>query len=331
MHKSKNNLKKCLLCPKLCSLQENEVGNCNARMRVGENIVLLTDNKPCSISIDPMEKKPLYHFFPGEPILSLGMAGCNLHCKNCQNSEISQTLATNIRSQTLLPEDLPKVLQMHNLKHVAYTYTEPLVAYEYVKKCSQKVKKYQDGKGTNTLVTAGYINTKPLKELLPFIDAINLDIKAMDDEFYQSNCDIRLKPVLRNAEIMRESGVHLEITNLVLPTMNDSDKHFELLSKFVVENLGKEVVLHFSAFFPTYKRKELPPTPLSTLKRAFEIAKSYGLENVYIGNANEPALTKCPSCTTLVIERERYMLKKNELIGGNCPNCNKKIYGVFNA
>ncbi len=326
MHKTKT--KTCLICPKVCKLAENEIGNCNARQNKDNKIKLLSMNRPCSIAVDPMEKKPLYHFYPGENILSLGMAGCNLHCKNCQNSQISQTSPLSLPFQSLTAYDLPIILEKNKLRHVAYTYTEPLVAYEYVKNCSIAVKRTN---GTNTLVTAGYINSKPLIELLPFIDAINLDIKAMDNEFYRTNCDITLAPVLRNAEIIKKTCIHLEITNLILPTLNDSDKHFELLSKFILEHLGKETVLHFSAFFPTYKRKELPPTPLSTLERAANIAKSFGLYNVYIGNAHVPALTLCPNCSTLLIERDRYLLKKISLDNGTCPHCHTKIYGVYNA
>ncbi len=314
------------MCPKTCALEENEIGDCNARQRKGKDIVLLTENKPCSIAIDPMEKKPLYHFYPAENILSLGMAGCNLHCKNCQNSAISQQCALNVPYRELFPEQLPEILKANKLKHVAYTYTEPLVAYEYVLNCAKHVREAQ---GKNVLVTAGYINSKPLKILLEYIDGINLDIKAIDDNFYRTNCDITLAPVLRNAEIIKKQNVHLEVTNLVLPTLNDSDKHFNDLAKFVKEHLGAETVLHFSAFFPTYKRKELIPTPLETLLRAKEIALSYGLHYVYIGNANVAAITTCPTCSNVLIERSRYIVTKNQLRNGTCSQCGTKIYGEF--
>ncbi len=317
----------CTLCPKACKLLENEYGDCNARQRINDKIELLTMDKPCSIAIDPMEKKPLYHFYPGEQILSLGMAGCTLHCKNCQNSSISQVRADSINSQYLPIENLIQLLEKYNLRHVAYTYTEPLVAYEYVKKCAEIVREYG---GKNVLVTAGYINVKPLKELLPFIDGINLDIKGIDDKFYQENCGIELAPVLRNAEIIKEMNVHLEVTNLVIPTMNDTDSHFELLSQFVTEKLGKETVLHFSAFFPTYQRKNLQATPVETLQRAETIAKSYGLQNVYKGNVSVNSLTHCPECNNLLIERERYIIKSNTIKNGKCPHCQSEIYGEYN-
>ncbi len=323
-----SNKVKCLLCPNICELVENEIGKCNARQNKNNEICLLSMNKPCSIALDPMEKKPLYHFYPNENILSLGMAGCNLHCKNCQNSEISQKSPLELPFQNLYAKDLPAILHKNNLRHVAYTYTEPLVAYEYVKESAIAVK---NANATNTLVTAGYINSKPLEELLHFIDAVNLDIKSMDDTFYRSNCKITLAPVLRNAEIIKKSGTHLEITNLVIPSLNDSDKDFELLAKFIAENLGKETVLHFSAFFPTYKLNNLPSTPLASLENAANIAKLFGLHNVYIGNANIPALTLCPHCSTILIERKRYAVTKNIIKQGKCPQCQTKIYGEYNA
>ncbi len=317
----------CTLCPKVCKLAENEYGDCNARQRKNDKICLLTMDKPCSIAIDPMEKKPLYHFYPGEQILSLGMAGCNLHCKNCQNSSISQVRADRINSNYLTPENLIQLLNKYKLKHVAYTYTEPLVAYEYVKKCAEIVHEYG---GKNVLVTAGYINTKPLKKLLPHIDGINLDIKGIDDKFYQENCRIRLAPVLRNAQIIKEMNVHLEVTNLVIPTLNDTDNHFELLSKFVSEKLGKETVLHFSAFFPTYQRKNIQPTPVATLERAEIIAKNFGLKHVYKGNVSVNSLTHCSECNKILIERERYIIKFNNIINGKCPHCQREVYGEYN-
>ncbi len=323
----KNQATKCLLCPKTCQLNEFEIGDCKARQNINGRIILLTDDKPCSVALDPMEKKPLYHFYPGENILSLGLTGCNLHCMNCQNSAISQDYPQNVQQIDFGPQKLINTLQHYKLRHVAYTYTEPLVHYEYVKKCAQIVHKFN---GTNTLITAGYINTKPLKELLPHIDAVNLDIKAIDDNFYRKNCDITLAPVLRNAKILRKANVHLEITNLLIPTLNDSDKHINDLVRFVCEELGNETVLHFSAFFPTYKRSNLYNTPIELLQKAANIAKIYGMKYVYIGNTGINTQTHCPNCQLLLIERARYRIEVYTMKNNTCPNCGTKIYGVYN-
>ncbi len=322
-----NQVIKCLLCPKICTLKEFEIGDCKARQNINGKVILLTDEKPCSVALDPMEKKPLYHFYPGENILSLGMTGCNLHCMNCQNSSISQDYPKNVKHIDFPPQKLIQTMQHYKLKHVAYTYTEPLVAYEYVKKCAKAVHNFG---GTNTLVTAGYINSKPLKELLPYIDAVNLDIKAIDDNFYRNNCDITLAPVLRNAKIIKKSKVHLEVTNLLIPSLNDTDKHINDLVRFVCEELGNETVLHFSAFFPTYKRSNLYATPIELLQKAANIAKVYGMKYVYMGNTGINTHTHCPNCQTLLIERARYCIEINTIKNGACPNCGQKIYGVYN-
>ncbi len=327
MYTSSNNTIKCLLCPKACALKEEEIGNCNARQRQGQDIILLTENKPCSLCIDPMEKKPLYHFYPSEQILSLGMAGCNLHCLNCQNASISQVNAQKVPFTLLTPDNLVDVLKKYQLKHLAYTYTEPLVHYEYVYKCAQKVHEYG---GTNSLVTAGYINSKPLKKLINYIDAVNLDIKFMENELYKQNCDVTLKTILQTAEILYSNNIHLEITNLVIPTLNDKEEDFAKLAKFIAENLGKEIPLHFSAFFPTYKRQNISATSSQILDKAVEIAKSYDLAYVYKGNVEGQSNTYCSSCQKLLIERQRFQVKSIHLNKGMCPSCQSKLYGEYN-
>ncbi len=327
MQSTSINKVKCTLCPKVCSLKEGEIGNCNARQRQGQDIVLLTENKPCSLCVDPMEKKPFYHFYPSEAILSLGMAGCNLHCLNCQNASISQVNASAVAYKELDSKKLVEILKHNQLKHVAYTYTEPLVHYEYVYDCAKKVREYG---GTNSLVTAGYINPKPLKKLINYIDAVNLDIKFMDNALYKANCDVTLKPILKTAEILYSNNIHLEITNLVIPTLNDKDEDFAKLAKFIAENLGKDIPLHFSAFFPTYKRQEISATSPKILQRAVEIAKSYDLAYVYKGNVEGQSNTYCPSCQKLLIGRQRFQVFAMSINKNTCPHCHTKIYGEYN-
>ncbi len=317
----------CLLCPRSCSLDKDEIGNCNARQRQGQDIVLLTKNKVCAIQIDPMEKKPLYNFYPSGKILSIGMAGCNLHCLNCQNSSISQNSAYHVPHRMLNPQGIVSLLKDQKLKHVAYTYTEPLVHYEYVYASAQKVREYG---GTNVLVTAGYINPKPLEKLIECIDAVNLDIKFMHDSIYKKNCDVALKPILKTAEILYKNNIHLEVTHLIIPTLNDKEEDITAFVTFIKENLGKEIPVHFSAFSPQYKRMEIMPTPRETLDKACEIAKSFNLEYIYKGNMGGQSNTYCPSCNELLIERNRYQVSSINLYKNSCPKCKSRIYGVYN-
>ena len=318
----------CNICPNECQLTPGRVGACRARINKNGQIVPLAYAKPCSIAVDPMEKKPLFHFFPGESILSLGMAGCNLHCKNCQNHSISQVDPRDIPYQSLPPDQLVKIMQTHNLRHVAYTYTEPLVAYEYVLDCAKAV---HDAGFFNVLVSAAYVNIDPLEDLLPFIDGANIDLKSMSDEFYRSNCKASLQPVLDALKCFKKFGVVLEITNLVVPTMNDNDENFDKIANFVANELGVEIPLHFSRFFPRYKLLGLPPTQQESLDRAKLAAKNAGLQHVYAGNTPGDEVTYCANCKHPLITRRGYSIISNTLINGACPNCGNKLYGLFKS
>jgi pyruvate formate lyase activating enzyme len=250
-----------------------------------------------------MEKKPLFHFYPGEPILSIGTAGCNLHCQNCQNAEISQGNPEDVPSYELRPADVPALAKRHGCRHVAYTYTEPLVSYEYTRDCCRAVR---DAGYRNVLVTAGYINEEPLRALLPFVDAANVDIKSMSDAFYRRVCAATLEPVLRTVSVMREMGVHVEVTNLVIPTLNDRDEDFDGLCEWVRRHAGAETPLHVSRFYPQFRMSHLPPTPAETLLRARERALGAGLKHVYVGNLEVPdgETTFCAGCGCRLVVRQ---------------------------
>lgn len=318
---------RCSICPRACLLADLEVGDCSARQRVGGKIVSLAYGKPCSIAIDPMEKKPLFHFYPGSDILSLGMAGCNLHCKNCQNYSISQANPKDVGYKTITPQQVVDLMLASGLKSVAYTYTEPLVAFEYVLECAKLVAAVG---GQNVLVTAAYVNLEPLEELLPYIHAANVDLKSMNPKFYQNQCKASLAPVLEAIKCIKAAGICLEVTNLIVPTLNDTVEDISLLVDFVVNQLGVEVPLHFSRFFPMYLQENLPPTPVQSLYQARAIALEAGLKHVYIGNLrSEMEVTACSKCSKALIKRDGYRVIDNLLRDGLCPVCATPLYGRF--
>ena len=318
---------RCWLCPHACRLQAGEIGFCHARQNVAGKIVPLARNRPCTIAVDPIEKKPLYHFYPGSDALSLGMAGCNLHCRNCQNAGISQTGPLQIPFYDLTPEALVALLLQRGIRTVAYTYTEPLVAFEYVLECAARVR---EAGGLNVLVSAAYVRPEPLLQLLPFLDAANIDLKSMSDTFYRSNCAASLSPVLDAVRLFRTFPICLEITNLVIPGLNDSRQDLCELSRFVHDELGAETPVHFSRFFPQHLLAGLPPTPLETLHAAEDIARAQGLQHVYLGNLAHEAITCCTGCGYPLLIRKGYQVVLNRVTAaGTCPVCQTPLYGSF--
>lgn len=316
----------CELCPKHCLLAEGESGECRIRVHLDGTLRAVTYGFPCAVHVDPMEKKPMFHFFPGSRILSLATVGCNLHCKNCQNWEISQANPEETSAYPLPPESIPLLAQRYQCRSIAYTYTEPVVYYEYTYDASVKAK---EAGLFNVLVTAAYIQRRPWEELCRVTDGANIDIKAFSDEFYRTVCDGTLQPVLDACVIAKRLGVHVEITNLVIPTLNDTDAMFRDLARWLATHLGKDTPLHFSRFFPQYRMRNLPPTPAETLRRAREIALAEGMEYVYIGNLSVPDSenTRCPQCHALLIERMRYTILTNRIQKGACPECGRRIEG----
>ncbi|HSR87929.1 MAG TPA: AmmeMemoRadiSam system radical SAM enzyme [Pontiella sp.] len=319
---------RCTLCPKGCELKPGETGDCRVRENIGGKIQCTTYAKPCSISIDPVEKKPLYHFLPGSPILSIATAGCNLHCKQCQNWQISQVGQAYLNDADTPPQAIAQMAEKRACPAIAYTYTEPLVSYEYTYDCCQAA---AAAGIRNVLVTAAYINPEPLRRICRYVDAANVDLKSFSDDFYRDVCSARLQPVLNAMKVMSECGVMLEVTNLIIPTLNDSEEETRRLCDWIAENLGQSTPLHFSRFFPQNQLKHLPPTPPETILRARELAMERGLEHIYVGNMSDGAgeNTWCPSCGELLIERKGYKVFMNKISKGSCPDCGTAIRGIW--
>ncbi|MEI8243792.1 MAG: AmmeMemoRadiSam system radical SAM enzyme [bacterium] len=319
---------RCDICPRGCRLQPGERGDCRIRMNEGGAVRTVTYGRPCSIQVDPIEKKPFFHFLPGTRIFSMATAGCNLHCLNCQNWEISQCNPEDLPAYDLPPEKVPAEAGKQRCPSVAYTYTEPLVCYEYTYDCARACK---DAGLRNAIVTAGYINPAPLRRLCRVLDAASLDIKAMSDDFYRDVCGASLAPVLRAAGIMKAEGLHLELSNLVIPTLNDSDVLLRDLCRWVKAHAGAETPFHFLRFIPRHRMMHLPPTPAETLRRAREIACAEGLKHVYIGNLDvtQGEDTFCAACARPLVRRARYAIQENRVKNGKCPDCGHAVCGVW--
>ncbi|HOZ45461.1 MAG TPA: AmmeMemoRadiSam system radical SAM enzyme [Candidatus Hydrogenedentes bacterium] len=318
----------CALCPKGCIIAPGQSGECRIRVNVDGKLVAVTYGHPCSVHVDPVEKKPLFHFLPGTGILSLATVGCNLHCKNCQNWEISQANPEDYPGKPFPPALVAQAAREYDCRSVAYTYTEPLVYYEYTLDTCMAVR---EAGLKNALVTAGYINEEPMARLCPYVDAGNIDLKSISDAFYRDVCDATLAPVQRTLVQSKSLGVWVEVTNLVIPTLNDTDADLRGVSRWIAENLGRDTPLHFSRFYPQYRMKNLPPTPENTLERAKEIARAEGLYFVYIGNVARPGGedTHCPGCGVLLVERRGYTVRQNRMEGGACPECGTPIAGIW--
>lgn len=318
----------CQLCPKGCIIEPGQSGECGVRVNMDGKLLAVTYGRPCAVHVDPVEKKPLFHFLPGTGILSIATVGCNFHCKNCQNWEISQASPLDTPAAELPPEEVAELATRYNCRSVAYTYTEPLVFYEYTLDSCRRVR---EAGLCNVLVTAGYINEEPLRKLCQHVDAANIDLKAQSDSFYREICGATLAPVLNTLVAAKSMGVEVEVTNLVIPTLNDSDRMLRDLSRWLVQNLGRETPLHFSRFFPQYQMKNLPPTPDETLDRAKEIGKSEGLYHIYIGNVTRPGTedTFCPGCGSRLVQRRGYQVIENKIRRGRCPDCETEVYGVW--
>ncbi len=311
----------CRLCPKLCNIREGKTGFCRVRKNEGNTLYSLNYGHCAALAVDPVEKKPLYHFYPGRNILSLGTFGCNLHCGFCQNWQIAHSQP---ETREITPGQVAELAAKYaaggDCIGVAYTYSEPFMWYEFVYETSKAV--HQKGL-QNVLVTNGYVNPEPLEKILPYIDAMNIDVKAFTDDFYKSNCAGMLDPVLRTVEIS-VPRCHVEITTLLVNSLNDSEEEIRELVKWVA-NLDPSPPLHFSRYFPGYKM-DREATPLSTLEKAREIAREE-LDYVYIGNAPELGgnNTTCPHCGEILIERTGYYTRVGSLEKDKCGSCGQHI------
>jgi len=317
----------CELCPTECVLGDYEVGGCRVRINRGGELYSLVYGKPCSVHIDPIEKKPFYHFLPATKAFSIATVGCVLGCKFCQNWEISQARPEDSDFSDLPPGDAVRLALYYGCPSITYTYTEPTVFYEYMYDISALAREHGL---KNTVHTCGYINEKPLRKLARRLDAADVDLKAFSEEFYGRVCGGKLKPVLDAIVTLREEGVWLEITNLLIPTLNDDMGEIRDMCRWLVRSAGPDVPLHFSRFFPYYKLKNLPPTPVETLNRAREVAMGEGLRYVYIGNLRSEATnTYCHGCGRLLVERAGYLVRQVNIEGGRCAFCGVPIPGVW--
>ena len=322
------NTVKCLLCPHECLIREGETGVCHTRTNREGILYSVAYGNPCSVAVDPVEKKPLYHFLPGTEILSLSTAGCNFHCMNCQNWSISQISPLSFESYDMLPRQVAEMAVSCHVPSIAFTYTEPTVFYEYMFDSAVLARE----KGLKTVaVSNGYINPEPLAALLPYLDAANIDLKCFDDKIYHHLAGGKLRPVLDTLLALLGAGVWIEITHLIIPGVTDDPVQFGSMCRWLAENGFEAVPLHISRFFPCYKLKNLDHTPLESLTRARDIALGYGLKFVYPGNvpSDTDSHTRCPGCGRAVVERDNYSLEGLQVTKGSCNYCGAAIPGVW--
>lgn len=319
-----NNTVKCLLCPHFCRIKAGNSGICGVRLNDNGKLVAANYGKVSALHLDPIEKKPLYHFFPGRKILSIGSIGCNLDCAYCQNHDISQAdMGTYQIAQSFSPAQMISEALRHTENiGIAYTYNEPVVWFEYMLETAQAA---HLAKLKNVMVTNGFINEGPLKELLPFIDAFSVDLKGFSESFYRKITAGALAPVLNSLKQIREAGKHLEIVNLIIPQENDNEVEFEAMVQWIANELGTNTILHLSRYFPRH-RLGIEPTPLYTLDKLAEIARQK-LKFVYVGNVHsEYSDTHCPACTNLLITRQGYSVSFPGLSSdGRCKSCDYKF------
>ncbi|TAL69656.1 MAG: AmmeMemoRadiSam system radical SAM enzyme [Bacteroidetes bacterium] len=318
----------CRICPNECVLKEGELSKCNNHKVFDSKLYTLAFGNPCSANVDPIEKKPLYHFLPGTRAYSIATAGCNLVCLNCQNWTISQTSPDKTRNFDLMPEKVIEECINNRCSSIAYTYSEPTTFYEYAFETATLAKKAGI---KNVFKSNGYINAEPLRKLCSVIDGANIDLKAFTESTYLKLTGGKLQPVLDSLKIYKEMGVWLEITNLVVPAWSDNLDEIGKMCKWLSENGFRNTPLHFSRFYPIHKLEQLPPTPVEILNSASRIAAAEGLKYVYTGNipGDEISDTKCPSCNSTLIVRQGYRIASNLVTEGKCNKCGKPVDGVW--
>ena len=320
----------CDLCPRFCRLRDGQRGFCFVRARSGDQIVLTTYGRSSGFCVDPIEKKPLNHFLPGTPVMSFGTAGCNLACGFCQNWHISKSRENDTLASRATPTEIAAMTERLDCASIAFTYNDPTIFHEYAVDVAAACRE----RGIRTVaVTAGYVCAEPREEFYRHMDAANVDLKAFTEDFYRRQCGGHLEPVLETlAYVANETQTWLEITTLLIPGLNDSDREIDELTTWVAENLGRDVPLHFTAFHPDWRMNDVTPTPPATLSRARAIARRNGIRYAYIGNVWDPDgnSTSCHDCDAIVIGRNGYRVTAWNLdVDGNCRSCGAACAGVF--
>ena len=318
----------CELCPQACKVADMERGMCGVRENRGGTYYTLVHSLACAVHVDPIEKKPLFHVLPGEKAFSFSTAGCNVECKFCQNWELSQFRPEQVQAYDLPPKDLVAAARTNGARLTAATYGEPVVFWEYVRDVAVAA----NAAGIKpTVVSNGFIQERALREVLPLLSAIKVDLKSFRDEFYREQVRGQIEPVLKSLQVIKEIGVWLEIVVLLVPTLNDSSAEVSDLCSWVKSKLGPDVPIHFTRFHPTYRLTDLPPTPVTSLERAWKIGRDAGLNYVYLGNVpgHPGENTVCPGCGEILIRRVGFRIIKNRLENGSCPDCQRSIPGVW--
>lgn len=314
----------CLLCSHYCHLSSNQIGICGVNKNTGKEIECLAFGYLAALNIDPVEKKPLFHFLPNSRTLSLGTVGCNFHCSFCQNWSMSQEHTIN-HDHYFNPEEIVQTALKYKCDSISYTYNEPTIFYPFAKKIALEGKK----KGLkNIFVSNGYQSSEVINDMKEFIDACNIDLKTFNPHYYKAMGG-ELEVVLTNLKHIIACDIWLEITTLLIPTKNDSKEELKAMALFIKNELGENVPWHLNAFHPNYKEKNLPRTSLESLREAYRIARDVGLNYVYIGNMSNVNSTECKKCQTLLLKREHFGVLENNLVQGHCPICSKKLEGVF--
>jgi pyruvate formate lyase activating enzyme len=319
---------RCLLCAQHCDIRSGQRGKCRARMNVKGELRSLVYGRPAAIHIDPIEKKPFYHFLPGTSALSFGTSGCPLHCRFCQNWELSQSTPGDLEAPFTTAADMAGAAASRGTPVIAFTYNEPTVFIEYL----LDVARTAQAQGVRSvMVSCGFANEAPLADICGALAAVKIDLKGYSEQFYRTVCGAELQPVLQSIRQVARSGRHLELVNLVVPTLNDSEKSLQDLAAFVAGDLGPDVPVHFTRFHPDYQLLNLPPTPISTLERARDIAMAKGIHYAYVGNVpGHPGNhTYCPGCGKIVIKRDNFFVTEMHLKNGACAFCKQTIAGVW--
>jgi pyruvate formate lyase activating enzyme len=327
--KKKDQQVHCLLCNHHCLIKAGKRGICGVRENQAGRLYSLVYGRPIATHVDPIEKKPLFHFLPGSRSFSLATAGCNFRCLFCQNADISQLPQDQgeIPGQEVAPEEIVAAARQAGCQSIAYTYTEPTIFFEY----AQDIALLAEAQGLkNVFVTNGYMSSEALQAIHPRLHGANVDLKAFREAFYQKQCGARLAPVLETLKTMKELGVWLEITTLIIPTLNDSKEELRELAAFIRRELGPETPWHISRFHPTFRLTDLPVTPVRTLQQAWEIGREEGLRYVYTGNVpgDQGEKTICSRCGHLLLDRYGFSILKNHLVEGSCPQCRTPLDGV---